>query len=84
LCTLYTVHVIRMGLVQQIRSEQERLGLSVQELLERSGLPLERSTLQRKLTGRVPMTDVECEALANAMGLVLVWPKKKRRTGAAA
>ena len=68
-----------MGLVEQIRSEQERLGWSTQQLLERSGLKLDRSTLHRKLTGRTPMTDGECESLANAMAYKLVYPPQRRR-----
>lgn len=42
----------------------ERSGLSVAGLLSRSGLPLERSTLQRKLSGDVRMTVDEMIALA--------------------
>lgn len=73
-----------MGLVEQIRSEQLRLGWSTQQLLDRSRLSIDRSTLHRKLAGEVPTTDAECEALAGAMGFTLVWPKRRRRTGTAA
>jgi transcriptional regulator with XRE-family HTH domain len=73
-----------MGLVEQIRSEQLRLGWSTQQLLDRSGLALERSTLSRKLRGETPMTDAECEALAAAMALTLTWPKRRRTRNAAA
>ncbi len=68
-----------MGLVEQIRSEQQRLGWSTQQLLDKSGLRLDRSTLHRKLAGDVPTTDAECEALANALELQLVWPQSEGR-----
>lgn len=67
-----------MGLVEQIRSEQLRLGWSMQQLLDSSGLQIDRSTLHRKLTGVWPTTDSECEALARAMNLTLIWPKRRR------
>ena len=71
-----------MGLVQQIRSAALGLGWSVQELLEKSGLPIDRSTLQRKLSGRTPATDKEIQELAAAIRLArpsfrLVWPKQR-------
>lgn len=65
-----------MGLVEQIRTAQRERGWSTQELLERSGLKMDRSTLHRKLSGDTPMTDAECEALALCMGITLVvWPR---------
>jgi len=73
-----------MGLVEQIRREQQRLGWSTQQLLDKSGLRLDRSTLHRKLAGEVPTTDAECEALANAMAFTLTWPKRRRRARPAA
>lgn len=56
-----------MGLVEQIRMAARELGWSTQQLLDKSGLSLERSTLHRKLAGDVPTSDAECEALADAI-----------------
>ncbi len=63
-----------MSLVEQIRRAQVERGWSVQQLLELSGLSIDRSSLQRKLSGAVPATTEECEALARALGITLVWP----------
>lgn len=68
-----------MRLVEQIRAAQLKNGWSTQQLLDKSDLPIDRSTLHRKLHGNVPMTDAECEALAKALGITLVWPKRRRR-----
>lgn len=65
-----------MGLVEQIRRAQLQQGLSTRLLLERSGLALERSNLHRKLTGKAPATVSECEALARALGIQLVYPEE--------
>lgn len=73
-----------MRLVRQIRTAQLVQGMSVQQLLEKSGLELDRSTLQRKLTGEVPTTDFECEALARALKIQLVYPQKRSRRGGSA
>ena len=67
-----------MHLVQQIREAQQERGWSVQQLLEKSGLPLDRSSLHRKLNGDVATTASECEALAKALEITLVWPKRPR------
>lgn len=82
---MHGVHSTRefVRLVEQIRAEQQRQELSVQQLLDKSGLPLERSTLQRKLNGDTPMTDSECEALAKGLrrgapDFTLVWPRRAR------
>jgi ribosome-binding protein aMBF1 (putative translation factor) len=64
-----------MGLVEQIRTAQRERSWSTQQLLNESGLDLDRSTLHRKLAGEVPCTDAECEALARALSITLVWPK---------
>ncbi len=68
-----------LSLVEQVRRAQVDQGLSVQQLLEKSGLPIERSVLQRKLSGDTPATTAECEALAKALGITLVWTSKSRR-----
>jgi hypothetical protein len=70
-----------MELVQQIRTAQLELGWSTQHLLNMSGLSLDRSTLQRKLTGDTPTTSAELEALADAIrdarpDFRLEWPSE--------
>lgn len=72
-----------MSLVEQIRRAQVERGWSVQQLLDKSGLSIDRSSLQRKLAGDVPLTTEECEALAKALDITLVWPKPRRRKRAA-
>jgi transcriptional regulator with XRE-family HTH domain len=51
-------------------------GDSVQQLLERSGLSIERSVLQRKLRGQARITASECEALARALEITLRYPNR--------
>lgn len=34
----------------------------------------------RKLNGDIPVTADECQALAYALGITLVWPKRRRAT----
>lgn len=79
LCTQYTRSVL--SLVEQLRRAQVEKGWSVQQLLDKSGLNLERSSLQRKLKGTVPATSEEVEALAKALDITLEWPKRRRRVG---
>lgn len=62
-----------LSLIEQVRAAQRRQGWSVQRLLDASRLPIERSSLQRKLSGEVPTTTSECQALASALGLNLAW-----------
>ncbi len=64
------------SLVEQIKREQEAQGWSTQQLLEKSGLKIERSVLHRKLDGQTPASTRECEALAAALDLTLVWPNR--------
>lgn len=64
--------------MDQIRAAQEKKGWSVQQLLDKSGLPIERSVLHRKLKGETPATTGECEALAKALEVTLVYPKRVR------
>lgn len=71
-----------MRLVDQIREAQEKAGWSTQQLLDKSGLPMDRSSLHRKLRGEQPATAEECEALAKTLGITLVWPKKSRKGAA--
>lgn len=67
------------SLLEQVRDEQEAKGWSVQQLLEKSGLDLDRSTLHRKLNGDVDVKAHEIEALAKALDLGLTMARKSRR-----
>lgn len=72
-----------MGLVEQIRTAQRRLGWTDSQLLERSGLTFDRTGLLRRLNGHTNMTADECEALADAIrqgepDFRLAWPQDKK------
>ena len=62
-----------LTLTQQIERARADRKLTVAELLRRSGLDIDRSTLHRKLKGETPVTADECQALAACLGLTLVW-----------
>jgi transcriptional regulator with XRE-family HTH domain len=64
------------SLVEQLRRARESRGDTVQQLLERSGLDLERSVLHRKLRGESLITATECEALAQALDITLRYPNQ--------
>lgn len=67
-------------LVEQLRDAYEKSGMTMDELLVRSGLNIDRSSLRRKLLvdadGKkdraIPMKTEECEALARALDVTLV------------
>jgi hypothetical protein len=62
-------------LVEQLRDAYEKSGLTMEQLVERSGLELDRSSLRRKLLAvkdSVPMRTHEAEALARALDVTLV------------
>lgn len=67
-------------IVEQLRDAYLRSGWTMEELVQRSGLHLDRSTLRRKLLvdedskddRNVPMRTSEAEALAQALGVTLV------------
>lgn len=54
------------------------------ELLKKSGLDLERSSLDRKLKGSVRMNCDEAQTLADTMGVPLVWKPRPRTASKAA
>lgn len=61
------------SLAEQLHEALVRSGMTVAELLAKSGLKCERATLQRKLTGSCLMRTTEAELLANVLGVTLAW-----------
>jgi len=62
-------------LVEQLRDAYEKSGLTMEQLVDKSGLDLDRSSLRRKLLDvkdPVPMKTNEAEALARALEVTLV------------
>lgn len=62
-------------LVQQLREAYEKSGWTMDVLLEKSGLKIDRSSLRRKILDvrdPIPMKTDECEALAAALDVTLV------------
>lgn len=63
------------SLVEQLRDAYEKTELTMEELLAKSGLDLDRSALRRKLLDvkdPIPMKTEEAEALAQALDVTLV------------
>lgn len=62
-------------LVEQLRDAYEKTGLTMEQLVEKSGLDIDRSALRRKLLDvkdPIPMKTGEAEALARALDVTLV------------
>jgi len=62
-------------LVEQLRDAYEKTGWTMEELVERSGLEIDRSALRRKILDvkdPIPMKTDEAEALARALDVTLV------------
>src|SRR5262245_45732759 len=70
-CAFYTQMDVK-PIAEQLRVAHEASGWSVQELLEKSGLEIDRSSLARKLTGDLPMKTREAEVLARTLGVQVV------------
>ena len=63
------------SLIEQLRDAYEKTDWTMEELVQRSGLEIDRSTLRRKLLDvkdPVPMKTEEAEALARALDVTLV------------
>lgn len=63
------------SLVEQLRDAYEKSGWTMDELVDRSGLELDRSSVRRKILDvkdPIPMKTEEAEALASALGVTLV------------
>jgi transcriptional regulator with XRE-family HTH domain len=80
LCALYTC-VVRT-ITEQLNDALGRKGWSMQELLEKSGLSIDRSSLSRKIRGELRLNTDEAEALASALETTIVWPQKRRAKAA--
>lgn len=61
------------SLTEQLNEAFQRSGLSVAELLTKSGIDVDRSSLSRKLKGELRMNVDEAQALAAALDVTLVW-----------
>lgn len=57
----------------QLNAARKAKGWSVPLLLEKSGLEIDRSSLQRKLSGDQVLTTEEAQNLADVLGCTLVW-----------
>lgn len=68
---LYTLGV--RTITEQLNEAFERTEWSVQVLLDKSGLEIDRTSLARKLKGELRLNVDEAQVLANVMGLTLVW-----------
>ncbi len=62
-----------LSLIEQVCRAQRKRGWSVQQLLDASGLEIDRSVLHRKLKGETTTTAEELEALAAGLEMTLVW-----------
>lgn len=62
-------------LVEQLRDAYEKTGWTMDKLVEKSGLDIDRSALRRKILDvkdPIPMKTDEAEALARALDVTLV------------
>lgn len=75
-CRMGTVYPIWVrSLVEQLRDAYLKAKWTMDELVEKSGLDIDRSALRRKILDvkdPIPMKTEEAEALANALGVTLV------------
>lgn len=78
-CYLILVYTI----VDQLREAFGKSGLSLLELLAKSGLRIDRTSLARKLGDELPMKTSEAEVIARTLGVTLTWPRKRTRAKAA-
>lgn len=77
-----------MQLHEQVATAFGQTGWTIEELLEKSGLEMDRSQLGRKLSGKAPMRTEEAEALVDAIrrkgiDVVITWPSPKKSKRAA-
>lgn len=60
-------------ILTQLQRAIKAQGLTLGAVLERSGLGLDYSSLNRKINGKTPMTITEMEALARALDITIAW-----------
>lgn len=65
-------------LTEQLHVAFKSSGMSVAELLAKSKLDLDRSSLSRKLHGEQPMRTDEAQVLASVLDATITWPPRKR------
>ena len=79
--TLYK-HSVKT-LAEQLLAAMTGKGWSVPELLKRSGLTCDRTSLYRKLHGEQKLSTEECEQLAQVLGITIAWaPRDERKARA--
>jgi transcriptional regulator with XRE-family HTH domain len=65
-------------IAEQLREAFEASGWSVRELLDKSGLSIDRSSLSRKLSGQLRTKTEEAEAIARALGVLVTAGRSAR------
>lgn len=77
-----------MQLHEQVAAAFEKTGWTIEELLDKSGLDMDRTQLGRKLGGKAPMRTEEAEVLVDTIRrksdveVVIRWPAKKTKRAA--
>jgi transcriptional regulator with XRE-family HTH domain len=72
------------SLHQQVRDAWKLSKIDLSELAKLAGLDCTTASLSRKLSGSQPLSTAECEKLAAAMGVNLIWsPDDAKAEGAA-
>jgi transcriptional regulator with XRE-family HTH domain len=64
---------------EQLHTAWKESGLTLVQLLEKSGLDVTFVSLSRKLRGKQMLSADECEALARALGVELAAGKRRAR-----
>ncbi len=62
------------SILEQLNQGWRAKGWTVVQLAEKSGLQLERTTMGKKMSGNIPLKDLEIQALATCLDLTIVWP----------
>lgn len=74
-CTYTDVKTI----AAQLREAMEGKGWSVPDLLRKSRMRCDRSSLQRKLSGAQKLSTDEAQKLARVLGCTLLWDPSEAR-----
>lgn len=62
------------SILEQLNQAWRGKSWTVEELAERCGLQLERTTMGKKMKGQIPLKDTEIQALATCLEITIVWP----------